>query len=141
MSKLTIKVMRHVRDQIEQATKELKAMDAKKGKYHGALAFSHWAEWNLMAYVNQEARLAEWEQFKASIEARLKEGYEDDNIVRWIEGWRDGLVEIVMGGYAQHSTNQIANMIEAEKIDVKRKMAGMRMIDSGSLEELLSNLK
>ena len=35
MSKLTIKVMRHVRDQIEQATKELKAMDAKVARKGG----------------------------------------------------------------------------------------------------------
>ena len=137
MNKMTEKVMRFICKQIKDAEGNLKEMDSKKAKQ----SFSFWAEWNMMDYVAEEFRLGLWTEMQSGLVKRVESGMSWNEIMTWVEDVREYYLEQIMNGYAQHSTNQIANMIEAKKIDVYRKAAGKNLVDSGSLAELISGLR
>lgn len=70
----------------------------------------------------------------------IKEKKTDAEIVEWLVRVRDSFVDDVMKGSTPHSTNQLSNMIEAEKVDVYRRLAGNNL-SGDSLTYLIDTIK
>ena len=105
------------------------------------VSFAYWASWNAMEYVNAEMTAILFETLQGSLLKLEEGGKTDEEIVKWVEECRDQMVEDVLKARKRTSTNQLDNLIEAEKMDVYRKVAGCGLFDSGSLAYLLMDLK
>jgi hypothetical protein len=135
------KTVKKVRDFFQKKEKSLgeamKAADAKRAER----SFHYWAEWHAMDYIRWEIAKEFWGVLLGSLEKLGKAGAKDYQIVQWLVDLREQMVNDSLRATAHHSTNQLGNMIEAEKQEVYRKLAGSNSLDTGSLSYLLADLK
>lgn len=136
MTKKMKEIGKFIRDGLLEAQENLKELEAKKAKG----TYSYWLEWNGMAYVHWEFAKECWEQLSKGFERIVAEGKTDEQLVQWVEGCRDYFVELVLKTSPPHSTNQLGNLIEMQKIEVWREFAA-DTLNSNSLKYLLLKLK
>ena len=105
------------------------------------MSFVCWAGWYAIEYINSETAMNLYNTLDGSLSKLVNDGKTDEEIVKWVGECRDQMVEDILKARNRTSTNQLGNLIEAEKIDVYRKVAGCGSFDSGSLEYLLMDLK
>ena len=135
MNKETETVRKFIREQKQHAVKEMAEMDEK----HKKGSFTYWAEWNLLSYVTAEITRDYW----AEVELAAMKQPEDEPlplIIAWVKNIRNSFVDGVMNTRSPSSTNQIGNIFILANTDVCRKIAGTRLIDTGSLTYLLAEL-
>jgi hypothetical protein len=136
MTKKIKKIQAFFKKGLDGAVDRMKSLDSKKSK--GSFAF--WAEWHCMEYIHWEAVREHWETLNKSLAKLIAEGKTEDEIVKWIEDCRNQFIQVVLTQTPQHSTNQLGNMIFAERIEVSRRF-GSDSLNSDSLEYLLADLR
>lgn len=142
MSGKVRKILAFVRKHRKEAEAAVRAMDAKrKEQLRKGTALAYWAEWNLLDYVRAEALRDQWKSVEDNLVGGLAAGRTEKDIIEYLRGVRDGMVERVMQTSPSRSTNPVGNLIEDEKTGVYRKIAGANMLDGGSLTYLLFELK
>lgn len=135
MNKETETVRKFIREQKQNAVKEMEELDEKRKKG----SFTYWAEWNLLSYVTAEITRDYWAEIEQA--AMKQPDFEPlPLIIAWVKSVRNRIVDSVLLGEIRTSSNQMANLIELEKTNVRRKIAGTSLIDTGSLAYLLSEL-
>jgi hypothetical protein len=125
---------------IKEAKSQLKVLEARREKR----SFTAWAEWYAMDYVRWEATLAHWEDILAGIENIAKDQrgkWSNEQVLDWLIRVRDDYVKDAINSFSRHSTSQMANMIEAEKQDVVKRVAGHSCMSADSLLYLITSLK
>ena len=125
-------------DGLKQLDDERKK-NSKQGCFYAH--YAHWAEWNFTSYIYREFKLELLEDIIQNIHGGMKRGITDDELGKFLKEVRGGYVRRVMTHTTAHSTNPVANLIEDEKIDVYRGLAGMTILDQDSLMGLLIQLK
>lgn len=135
-------ILAFVRKNRREAEKAIRAMDAKrKEQLRKGTSFAYWAEWNLLDYVRAEALRSRWESVENNLVGGLADGRTEKDIIEYLEGYREGIVEQVMQHSPKRSTNPVANLIEEVEVGASREVAGANMLDGGSLTYLLFKLK
>lgn len=127
----------YLKKHMAEAKARLRDMDMKRSK---KASFAWWAEWNAIEYIHWEFALSLWAVLAETLGRLIKEKKTDAEIVEWLVRVRDSWIEDVMKSTARHSTNQLANMIEAEKVDVYRRLAGSSL-SGDSLTYLIDTIK
>lgn len=127
----------YLKKHMAEAKARLRDMDMKRSK---KASFSWWAEWNAIEYIHWEFALSLWAVLAETLGRLIKEKKTDAEIVEWLVRVRDSWIEDVMKSTARHSTNQLGNMIEAEKVDVYRRLAGCNL-SGDSLTYLIDTIK
>ena len=143
MTKMASKVLEFLQEQRQNCIDDLKQLDDKRKKNDKQLgAFSYWAGWNLMRYVHDEFALELLENIIENIRGGIKKGNcSDAELVAFLKDVRESYVKRVMQYPGSYSTNQVSNMIEDEKINVYRKLAGVNILDDRSLAGLLKKVE
>jgi hypothetical protein len=124
-------------DQLDECRGTLK----KLRDYQQDVSFSYWAGWNAMEYINAEFTMNMYETLQKSLLQLASQGKTDEEIVKWLEECREHMVEDILKARYPSSTNQLSNLIDTEKMDVLRKVAGCGLFENGSLAYLLLKLK
>lgn len=139
MTKTAQKVQTFLRKNHDEAKKCLAELEAKRGENGGS--FTYWAEWHALNYIHWEMVLVFWARLMASVEKVVTDGIKDEELIKRIEDVREQFVRDILHSTARHSTNPMANLIEEEKVDVYRQVAGADSLDGDSLAYLLSTLR
>lgn len=130
-----------IREFFQKQSDECRTIMEKLEVRRKDVSFSYWAGWNAMEYINAEMTATLFETLQGSLSKLENDGKTDEEIIQWVGECRDQMVEDVLKARKRTSTNQLDNLIEAEKMDVYRKVAGCGLFDSGSLAYLLMDLK
>lgn len=139
MKRDVVKTVRDfIREQKAVFQAEMKVLDEKRIKK--GQTYLSWASWYLMRYIRAEFISGIWAELEEGLENGIKAGKTPEEIVAWLRRVQEDFVDRVMNGSTPQSTNQLSNMIEAEKVDAYRIMAGRSGLDSGSLKYLLMTL-
>ncbi len=135
-TKKMVRIQAFFKKGLDVATSYLKALEHKKSKG----SFAYWAEWHAIDYIHWEMVKEYWTTLNASLAKLVAEGKTEDEIIKWIGECRDQFVRDILRTTPQRSTNQLGNIIFAERIEVWRQI-GADCLNSDSLEYLLIELK
>ena len=142
MTKTASKVLEFLQDQRKGCIDNLKLLEDKRKKNNKQLgSFAYWVGWNLMQFIHSEFRLELLENIIQNVNGGVKLGITDDKLIAFLKEVRDTYVKTVMQYSGYNSTNQVANLIEDEKINVYRGLAGTSTLDTLSLTGLLRELE
>jgi len=140
-AKLADKVLEFLWKHRIECINSLHQLDEKRKKNHDqGGSYAHWASWNFMSFIHEEFKLGLLKNIIQNIEGGVKRGFTDEDLVNFLKEVRDSYVNTVMSHRGSHSTSAISNLIEEEKINVYRSLAGTSVLNSGSLKYLLSDL-
>lgn len=121
------------------------AYGAERHKLKKALEdgnITEWARWSTQSLVLAEMMCAKWKGLVDNIQQGINKGLKSGDILSYLNGYRESIVESVMKSRSEQTcTNPVENVIRGIEQDADRKFAGTRMIDSGSLAELIFNSK
>jgi hypothetical protein len=132
------KIRAFFQKQAKGARHYLKSLDKKRRE---SKTFAWWMEWHAMDYIHWELVAHYWETLLESLDKLVGEGKTDAEIIKWIEDCRERFIRDILQATAQYSTNQLANMMEADRVDVWRRITGANNLNGDSLMYLLSSLK
>jgi hypothetical protein len=135
MTNIALKTREFFRERAAQKMGRMHVLDEKRKN----LNFRFWAERHAMEYIGCETALEHWNQMLRTIDDKMIDKT-DEEIVRWVEGLRTYFIDLIISS-RPHSSNQMANIIAEEKVDVYREIVGTRMIESDSILALIYSLR
>lgn len=113
----------------------------KKDKKEKGETFANWLSWNGMSYIYLEDWLDKWTHLLSCLQKFLEDNPSGTKVYEYISGIREQYVQRVLSYRPAHSTNPLSNMIDDERNEVDKGIAGSGSMNSDSLNYLLISLR